>query len=80
MISDDRVRGGWFMQQIIFAMFAAGLFLAAQNMAKIFFHDKETSFSGLMPQDRLLWMRLRRPAEKHGIISQISQIWTVLRN
>ena len=35
MISDDDVRGGQHMQQIIFAMFAAGLILAVRDMAKI---------------------------------------------
>ena len=75
------------MQQIIFAMFAAGLFLAAQNMAKIFFHDKETSFSGLMPQDRLLWMKAEAfqtlseelYAQEETSASVTESVWTLFQ-
>lgn len=45
------------MQQIIFAMFAAGLFLAVRDMAKVFLGSKERAWIGEMPQDRLLWMK-----------------------
>lgn len=45
------------MQQIIFAMFAAGLFLAVRDMAKIILGGKERAWIGEMPQDRLLWMK-----------------------
>ena len=47
------------MQQIIFAMFAAGLFLAVRDMAKVFLSNsnKEKAYVREMPQDRLLWMK-----------------------
>lgn len=45
------------MQQIIFAMFAAGLFLAVRDMAKIFLKEKEKVWIREMPQDRLMWVK-----------------------
>lgn len=57
MDSDDIVRGGQLMQQIIFAMFAAGLFLAVRDMAKLFWGNRECVWVREMPQDRLLGMK-----------------------
>lgn len=45
------------MQQIIFAMFAAGLFLAVRDMAKVFLKEKEKVWIREMPQDRLMWVK-----------------------
>ena len=45
------------MQQIIFAMFAAGLILAVRDMAKVFLKEKEKVWIREMPQDRLMWVK-----------------------
>lgn len=45
------------MQQILFAMFAAGLFLAVRDMAKVFFQEKERTWMYEMPQERQLWLK-----------------------
>lgn len=45
------------MQQIVFAMFAAGLFLAVRNMARFFFREKERAWMYELPQDRMLWLK-----------------------
>lgn len=57
------------MQQIIFAMFAAGLFLAVRDMAKVFLGDNERIWVRETPQDRLLRMKaeaFRTLAEEFG--------------
>ena len=54
------------MQQILFAMLAAGLVLALWSMAKVFSEDKERAWMQEMPQDRMLWLK----AEAFGALSR----------
>ena len=54
------------MQQILFAMLAAGLVLALWSMAKVFSEEKERAWMQEMPQDRMLWLK----AEAFGALSR----------
>ncbi len=54
------------MQQILFAMLAAGLVLALWSMAKVFSEYKERAWMQEMPQDRMLWLK----AEAFGALAR----------